>query len=57
MSSRSDTDYAVEFGRYLATAAEQFMADLKPSGYGGARSRSGLLAKSGICHSRISQAC
>jgi hypothetical protein len=27
VSSRSDADYAVEFGRYLATAAEQFLAE------------------------------
>lgn len=26
--SRSDSDYAIEFGRYLATAAENFMAEI-----------------------------
>lgn len=25
--SRSETDYAIEFGRYLATAADNFMAE------------------------------
>lgn len=27
MSERSDTDYAIEFGGYLADAAERFMAE------------------------------
>ena len=27
VNSRSETDYAVEFGRYLANSAEQFLAE------------------------------